>query len=86
MSPSKAVAFIKANYDIEMTAQHFSAVKSQLKKSQNSANPVHKRTLLDGVVSSRDGDLLDVLEGVKQLVDQYGVDSVKRMVDLLGRA
>ena len=29
-------------------------------------------------------DMLDALESVKQLVDQFGADRVKRMVDLLG--
>jgi hypothetical protein len=96
-SPTEAVEFIKKTFGIELSPQHFSSIKFQLKKSggqvatgkrgrrPKSAQPV------EGYLAPPPkppapggGHLLDSLESLKPLIAEYGVDRVKRMVDLLG--
>ena len=95
-SPQAAVAYIKKNFNIEMSPQHFSAVKSNVKKkeeedSANEASPKSKSSAIEGYLApppkshnKSDADLLDVMESMKPLIAQYGPDRVKRIVDLLG--
>jgi plastocyanin len=87
-SPGDAVEFIKKRFGIEMDKQHFSAVKSQLKKKEAGASGrIHTEGYLAPPPRSRKGDEPDVLlalEAIKPLVEQYGADRVKRIVELLG--
>lgn len=96
-SPEDAVAFIKQRYGIEMSKPHFSAVKSQLKKSEAGGSPAPKgrpgrkpKASVGGypappkVAPTGEGDLLQALEAMKPLVASLGVEKVKRIVDLLG--
>jgi hypothetical protein len=94
-SPVQAVAWIKTRFGIDMTPQHFSAVKSQTKPKEDSAPPAMKGEPkpkpTDGylapppkIMPTGEGDLIDVLEKMKPLIAQYGPDKIKRLVDLLG--
>jgi hypothetical protein len=91
-SPELGVAFILDRFGIEIGRQHFSAIKSRLKKEAGEAPrrrgrprkvavAVIQRT---GGAPARRVELLTDLEAVKRLVAQHGADTVKRMVDLLG--
>ena len=97
--PQEAVAYIKKNFNIDMSPQHFSAVKSNVKKkealasgaSAKEATTKARSSAIDGYLAppprshtKPDGDLLDVMESMKPLIAQYGPDRVKRIVDLLG--
>lgn len=93
-SPADAVAFIKSRFGIEIGRQHFSAVKSQLKKKDRESSPraragrppaTPKRPEAGppGLPASGEADLLDALESIKPLIARYGPDQVKRIVDLL---
>ena len=55
------------------------------------AAPTPRKPLVEGYVAppekpkaAGEPDVLLALEGIKELVDQFGVDRVKRMVDLIG--
>jgi hypothetical protein len=89
-SPQKACAFILKRFGIEMSPQHFSAVKSQC-KAANEAPAKKRKSAVEGYLapppnrSANSGaDVLESLEALKPLIAQYGSDKVKRMVDLLG--
>ncbi len=89
-NPQQAVAYIKRTFGIDMGAQHFSAVKSQLRKKEGAPKGERVRKPLDGylappkIVPTGEGDLLDALSAMKPLIAQFGADKVKKMVDLLG--
>jgi hypothetical protein len=91
--PREAVVYIKRRFGIEMNAQHFSTIKSQLKKKRSKGR--RSRTEEGGEVSPRPlarmplakasaHDPITDLEAVKRLIDKYGAAKVKRMVELLG--
>jgi hypothetical protein len=89
-SPKKACEFILDRFGIEMSPQHFSAVKSQWKSAKEAPTKKGKRAV-EGYLappphSSKNGgaDVLETLESLKPLIAQYGSDKVKRMIDLLG--
>jgi hypothetical protein len=96
-SPTKAAKFIKKRFGIEVSPQHFSAIKFQLKKRGGQApsgkrgrKPKSAQPVEGSLAPPRKlpapggGDLLDSLESLKPLIAEYGADGVKRMVDLLG--
>lgn len=94
-SPADGTEFIKSNYGIEMNPQHFSSVKSQLKKKEGTAKPGRKpraaSRAVEGyvapppkIVPTGEGDLIDALERMKPLVASLGAEKVHRLVDLLG--
>jgi hypothetical protein len=89
-SPQKACAFILKRFGIDMSPQHFSAVKSQW-KAANEAPAMKDKRGVEGYLApppnpskNGGGDVLETLESLKPLVAQYGSDKVKRMIDLLG--
>jgi hypothetical protein len=95
--PQEGTAYIRKEFGIEIAPQHFSAVKSQIKKREGSAAPKGKPGRKPKQPAASDGylappkapadggpDLLDSLESLKPLIAQYGAERVKRMVDLLG--
>ena len=98
--PAQAVAWIKETFGIELNPQHFSAIKTNDKKKQEAgaaakAEPAKRGSrssvIIEGYVAPPERprtpgepDMLLALEGVKELVNQFGADRVKRMVDLLG--
>ena len=92
--PQEAVAFIKKQFGIVMAPQHFSAVKSQLKKRAASGAPRGKPgrkpksagslALPTARRGADESDLLESLEALKPLIAQYGREKLKRLVDLLG--
>jgi hypothetical protein len=89
-NPQQAVAYIKKTFGIDMGAQHFSAVKSQLRKKEGATKNEPRRKPLDGylappkIEATGEGDLFDALAAMKPLIAQFGADKVKKMVDLLG--
>jgi|GEM_PF-3040196 len=93
--PQEAVAYIKKTFGISMSPQHFSAVKSQETKKDETlkgkSEHKPKSQAVEGylapppkMVPTGEGDLIDILEKMKPLIAQYGADKVKRLVDLLG--
>jgi hypothetical protein len=94
-SPLQAVAYIKDRFGIDMDPQHFSAVKSTLKKKEGrppgKPGRKPKSAGVEGYLAPPrrqppvgGGDLIDSLEALKPLIAQYGSAKVKRLVDLLG--
>ena len=60
-------------------------------RKPRTATPVSTKPLVEGYVAPPDkpkaageSDILLALEGIKELVGQFGADRVKRMVDLIG--
>jgi hypothetical protein len=96
-SPTEAAEFIKKTFGIELSPQHFSSIKFQIKK-RGGQLPNGKRGRRPMATPSVEGylapppkpaapgggDLLDSLEALKPLIAEFGADRVKRMVDLLG--
>lgn len=95
-SPQNAVAYIAKHYGIEMKPQHFSAIKSQLKKKLEEAQAAEESGLMPRVIEGYlapppkprqtpgEPDLLDAVETIKTLIAELGTDKVKRIVELLG--
>ena len=94
-TPEAGLDFIRRRFDIEMTRQHFSATKSQIRKKERESGseedapaPVRRKPLIEGYVAPPpkppgEPDVLLALESVKELVEQFGADKIKRIVDLL---
>ena len=98
--PGAAVEYIKDEFGIDMNPQHFSAIKSNYKKALAAESPGRKAAGtapkkrsggFGGYVAPPTGpkkidepDMLLALESVRDLVDQFGAEKLKRMVDLLG--
>ena len=63
-----------------------SAIKTQLKKREGKTRgrKAAQVTLNAPVAANGSLDLLGTLEAIKQLVEEHGAESVKRMVDLVG--
>jgi hypothetical protein len=84
-SPSDIAAFIKSRYGIEMARQMISSYKAQLRKRDAERAPQSKQIVIVAKPAAKsESDLLGALEAIKPLVDQYGADKVKRIVDLMG--
>ena len=88
--PQQAVSFIQKEFGVIMSPQHFSAVKSLLRKKAGSPSR-RKSTGIEGYLApppqpsrGTEGELLDMMETMKPLIALYGADKVKRIVDLLG--
>jgi hypothetical protein len=98
--PMEGTAYIRKEFGIEIAPQHFSSVKSQLKKRNDiaatkgkvQAKPKAASQAIEGYLapppkphsSGSKPDLLDAIEAMKPLVASLGADKVKRIVDLLG--
>jgi hypothetical protein len=94
--PQEGTAWIRQALGVEMTPQHFSAVKSQIKKREGGATgegrPGRKpKAAVEGYLAPPPGplsgggpDLLAAMEAMKPLVEALGADKVKRIADLLG--
>ncbi len=85
--PIDAVKYIKEEFGIDMTPQHFSATKSNLNKkalAAEPATPAKPRPVRASHGDAVDHELLVAMEAMKPLVSSLGADKVKRLVDLLG--
>jgi hypothetical protein len=93
----KAQEFTRSKFGVEIKATDFALYKSKAKqaapatKAKPGRKPKAAAPLLEGYVAPPEKpkavgepDVLLALEGVKELVSQFGADKVKRMVDLLG--
>ena len=103
-SPEKATDFIKTQFGLEISRQHFSAAKSQIKskaeaemsgtkvepakrgRKPKGAGPLEGYLAPPSKPHAIDGeaDLLVAMEAMKPLVASLGVDTVKRIAELLG--
>ena len=99
-SPGAGVAYIKQTHGIVIGRQMFSSYKTQdktrqAKKDGEAARPARKSKASDAGVegyvappskarAAGEPDMLAALEGIKDLVEQYGAERLKRMVDLMG--
>jgi hypothetical protein len=95
-SPGDIHDFIKAKFGHDIPKPTISSYKAQEKARQakrgNAQTGRKPRTpLVEGYVAppekpkaAGEPDVLLALEGIKELVGQFGADKVKRMVDLLG--
>ncbi|WP_406698802.1 thioesterase [Singulisphaera sp. Ch08] len=96
-SPQRAVAYIAKRYGIEIDPQHFSSIKSQLKKKlEATQSEMETGSKASGAVegylapppsprpATGEPDLLDAMQSIKTLIAELGADKVKRIVDLLG--
>jgi hypothetical protein len=95
----KAQAFTLSKFGVEIKATDFALYKSKAKQAGASAAPKGKpgrkpkaaAPVVEGYLAppvkpkaAGEPDILLALEGIKDLVSQYGADRVKRMVDIIG--
>lgn len=93
-APLAAVAYIKKSFGIDITPQHFSAVKSMLRKKARESGKAKggkSKSSIEGFFAppsnksgKHGGDILQAMEAMKPLVATYGVEKVKRLAELLG--
>ena len=94
--PQVGAGYIQSQFGLDVSPEHFSAVKSADKKKVLTEAPTGKpgrkpKADVEGYLapppqSAANGetDLLAALEAMKPLVASLGADKVKRLVDLLG--
>lgn len=94
--PQEAVAYILGQFGIEMGAQHFSSIKTGMKKNTPPTKSTTWQSRKDapsiesyftpppGPESTEEAGLLRAMEAMKPLVAAFGADKVKRIADLLG--
>ncbi|MFO0892706.1 MAG: hypothetical protein U0790_26630 [Isosphaeraceae bacterium] len=94
-NPSQGSQEIKARFGMDVTPQHFSATKAQIKNRKGGASLGRRgrrpKAAVEGYLAppskirpTGEGDLIDTLETLKPLVAQLGTDKVHRLIDLLG--
>ena len=95
--PQEGSAYIKQAFGMDVSPQHFSAIKSNMKKSSGTktapkSQPSAKRGRPVGsglahhptpAKSTDSFDVLLTLEALKPLLAEHGAENLKRMVDLL---
>ncbi|MBA3388952.1 MAG: hypothetical protein H0U02_06250 [Rubrobacter sp.] len=96
-SPEDGTGFIKSRFGIEISKQHFSATKSQIKKKDGAAAPKRKRAARGEKApapapapqaaptaqpATTGPDMIGDLEAVKSLVKKLGAEQVRRIVGL----
>ena len=97
--PKTGVPYIKQHFGADIDPKYYSVAKSQLKKREAKASftpepakrgPKPKAPAIENYVAppekpkaAGEPDVLLALEGVKELVQQFGADRVKRMVDII---
>ena len=78
--------FIKDTFDIQLTNESFSTLKSQIKKAGGTSKPAAKPgpQASKPAVSSTNGvpNVAHSIEAIKTLVDQLGVDQVKQIAEI----
>jgi hypothetical protein len=90
VQPMEGVAYIKSRFGIEIGPQHFSAVKSNTMRKLGTPTvntrfqPKLEKTPTRTSRANGEADLIASLETLKPLIDQFGPDKLKRLVDLLG--
>jgi hypothetical protein len=90
VQPIEGVTYIKSHFGIEIGPQHFSAVKSTYMKKLGTPTvntrfqPTSAKTATRTTTAIGEANLIESLETLKPLVAQFGVDKVRRLVDLLG--
>lgn len=96
--PQDAVEWIKTKYGIEITPQHFSSYKSQIKKQEGTGGGVgggngqrrgHRSNAeatatITGGAGVNNGSPAELARAVKSLVERHGAGAVKEMVDVFG--
>ena len=96
-NPSAGSHEINKRFGIEVTPQHFSATKAQMKSKGDSAKPKGRpgrkpKAAVEGYLApppkpqppGEQPDLLAAMEAMKPLVAALGAEKVKRIADLLG--
>jgi hypothetical protein len=90
VQPIEGVAYIQSHFGIEIGPQHFSAVKSTYLKKLGTptvntrSQPKSEKSPARTSRANGGADMIESLETLKPLVAQYGVEKVRRLVDLLG--
>jgi len=90
--PTDAVAFIKERFGVEISAQHFSSIKSQeAKKAGKPGRRGRKPREAAAVVATPNGSRVgnrnpaELARQVKQLVESFGAEAVRDMTAVFER-
>ncbi len=95
-SPQVGSGYIQSQFGMDVSPQHFSSTKSQLKTKELEDTPARKSKAdsskdVEGYVAlpakpaaGGEEELLAALEAMKPLVASLGAEKVKRLADLLG--
>lgn len=83
IQPADGVEWIKAKYGIEINPQHFSSTKSQLRKKEGEPSGKRGRPATGATTRTAGGSISEAVRAVKELVDKYGADEVRALLDLL---
>lgn len=78
--PQDGVAYIKEKYGLEIKPAMFSAYKTSMKvKSSGGKKTATKKTT---TTTTDNGISVDMVKGVKELVDRFGASAVREMVSV----
>ena len=88
--PQVGAGYIQSQFGLDVSPEHFSAVKSTDKKKVLTGEPKGKpgrkpkAETLPEPAAAGEPDLIAAIEAMKPLVAALGADKVKRIADLLG--
>ena len=94
--PQVGAGYIQSQFGLDISPEHFSAVKAGDKKKVLTEAPKGKpgrkpKTAVEGYLApppkpaaNGQSELIEALEAMKPLVASLGAEKVKRLVDLLG--
>jgi hypothetical protein len=81
--PADGVSYVKEKFGVDITAQYFSIIKSQVKKKGPSPRVRKTASGTTGVGNGKAvGTAADLARQVKTLVEAYGADAVKGMAEV----
>lgn len=76
--PQEGVEYVRREFGLEIPTPVFSSYKSQIRAKDNSSRPRSARGRVSPV-----GDPVELARDVKELVQRYGADAVRDMIDVL---
>lgn len=82
--PQVGAGYIQSQFGLDVSPEHFSAVKSADKKKVLTDEPKGKPGRKPKDATNGEVDLLAAIETMKPLVAALGADKVKKIADLLG--
>jgi hypothetical protein len=82
-TPTQMQGHIRSKYGIDMTPNHISTEKGNLRKQQGAASPPPQASAARTVEPKTPAIALHDIKAVKDLVGRVGADSLKKLIDVM---
>jgi hypothetical protein len=84
-TPTQMQGHIREKFGIDMTPNHISTEKGNLRKHQGAAKPPPQASAARTVELAKPAIGLADIEAVKDLMERMGADSLKKLIDVMAR-